>query len=122
MFRVGLLIGPQMEMYRELVGERTMDVESNYARNFDRTIRLTIPDGYEVTGMESLAMDHAHKDEQGHEMLFISTYELKGNVLTITIREFYANQRYPKELFAKYREVVNAAADFNKATIVLKKI
>ncbi len=122
LFRIGMLIGPQMEMYREEKEERQIDIETAYARNYDRVIRLTFPEGYELSGLESLALNHVHKDEDGNELGFISTYGIQENVLTVTVSEYYKNQRYPKELFEVYREVINAAADFNKATVVLKKI
>ncbi len=121
LFKIGLLLGPQMEMYQEEEADRTADIESDYARGFNRVLSITIPDDYKLAGYEDLNMDFSYKDDQGYEMAFISSYVIEGNVLTVTIEEFYKNQTYPKELFGKYKEVVNAAADFNKLTVVLEK-
>jgi len=55
------------------------------------------------------------------EAAFISSYVQKGNELIVTNEEFYNVLEYPLEVFEKYREVINAAADFNKITLVLSK-
>lgn len=120
LFRIGMLIGQQMEMYREEVEARTHDVETQYARNYERVLKLTIPEGYELSGLESLNMDHVY-DQDGSQLGFTSNYKVEGNLLTVTVNEYYKNQTYPKSLFAAYRTVINAASDFNKTTVLLKK-
>jgi hypothetical protein len=121
LFRIGMLIGPQMEMYQEEVEKRSINVESEYARQYNRVLTIILPEGYELTNEETLKMDFQYSDEDGHSMAFISNYEVKDGKLIVTIEEHYKNQTYPKELFGEYKRIVNAAADFNKATIVLKK-
>jgi hypothetical protein len=46
---------------------------------------------------------------------------LKGNQLKITIREEYRVADYPIDQFQPFIKVINAAADFNKAVILLEK-
>ena len=43
------------------------------------------------------------------------------NTLIIICEESYTELSYPKERFEEYRSVINAAADFNKKTILLSK-
>lgn len=121
LFRIGMLIGPQMEMYQEVVAERTINVESEFARQYKRILTLMLPEGYELTNQETLKMDFQYSDDDGYEMAFVSDYEVKDGQLVVTINEYYKNQSYPKDLFGEYKKIINAAADFNKATIVLKK-
>jgi hypothetical protein len=121
LFKIGMLIGQQMEMYQDDEGDRTSPIETEYARDYTRVIKVRIPDGYELSGMNSLKMDYQYKDEQGHEMAFISSYEIKEQTLVVKVHEYYKNQLYPIELFSTYRDIINAASDFNKATVVLKK-
>lgn len=121
LFKIGMLIGPQMEMYQEEESERTIDVESEFAREYNRVLTIQLPEGYNLTNAETLKMDFSYSDDDGHEMAFVSDYEIKDGKLIVTIHEFYKNQTYPRALFGEYKRVINAAADFNKLTIVLKK-
>ena len=52
---------------------------------------------------------------------FYSSYTLNGNVLKIISKEFYSQENYPASDFEQFRAVINAAADFNKKTLVLTK-
>ncbi|MFM1875285.1 MAG: hypothetical protein RL266_1022 [Bacteroidota bacterium] len=121
LFKVGMLIGPQMEMYQEEESERTIDVESEFAREYKRVLTISLPEGYDLTNAETLKMDFRYSDDKGYEMAFVSDYELKDGKLVVNVHEYYKNQTYPKALFGEYKRVINAAADFNKLTIVLKK-
>ena len=122
LFKIGMLIGPQMEMYQEDIDKRDVDVETEYARVYHRTITVNIPEGYKLEGLDALKMNHVYSDEENNDMGFTSDYELTDEALIVIIEEYYKKQLYPKALFAKYLEVINAAADFNKATVVLQKL
>lgn len=122
LFRIGMLIGPQMEMYQEEESERTIDIESEFARQYRRVLTIQLPEGYQLTNAETLKMDFSYSDDDGHAMAFVSDYEIKDGKLIVNIEEYYKNQTYPLALFGEYKRVINAAADFNKLTIVLKKI
>jgi hypothetical protein len=52
---------------------------------------------------------------------FTSDYEVTGNQLVIYSTEYYSELTYPVEDFEDFRMVINAAADFNKKTILLSK-
>ncbi len=121
LFKIGSLIGPQSEMYDENE-ERVMDIESDHTRTYIRKITFTIPDGYEISGLEDLKMDVklAYKDDSSSSR-FASDYTKDGNTITVSIVEYYNEVKYPKDLFEDYKKVINAAADFNKKTLLLKK-
>ena len=48
---------------------------------------------------------------------FESSYKIEGNTLFISIEEFYKSLNYSKFKYNDFRNVINAAADFNKLEI-----
>ena len=119
LFKVGELIGPQVEMYRE--DDRMTDVENDFNRGYDREIRITLPKGYSLKNPQELKFNVTYKDNDQIPFLFQSDYSLKDGVLTITIQEYYKQLYAPVKRYEDYRKVINAAADFNKVTLVLEK-
>ena len=53
---------------------------------------------------------------------FKSSYTVKGSKVILYNEEVYDAMFYPKEFFTDYQKVINAAADFNKVTLILEKI
>ncbi len=119
LFKVGELIGPQVEMYRE--ENRMTDVENEYNRGYDRVIKVNIPPGYTVKNPQELVINVTYKDKDRIPFLFQSAYTLDSGVLTVTIKEYYKELYAPVSRYEDYRKVINAAADFNKITLVLEK-
>ncbi|NVO31395.1 DUF3857 domain-containing protein [Hymenobacter lapidiphilus] len=120
LFKVGTLLGPQSELYQS--EERQFDVENEFNRRYNRTITFTLPPGYQVRNLNDLNMDvQAGPTAAGPEFLFKSGYEQQGQQVTVTIREYYRQIRWPKADFQAFRSVVNAAANFNKVVLVLEK-
>jgi hypothetical protein len=120
LFKAGELIGRQIEMYRD--DERTTVVENEFNRKYYRTIRIHIPKGYRIKNADNLKFDIAYRDRDLVPFLFKSDYAIKDNVLEITIDEYYKEIYAPLSRYEDFRKVVNAAADFNKITLVLEKI
>ncbi|MBK6776680.1 MAG: DUF3857 domain-containing protein [Flavobacteriales bacterium] len=119
LFKVGELIGPQVEMYAEK--PRKLPVDDDYNRQFNRTIDIVIPAGWTVQNLADFTIDK-HLDLDGKRQLnFTCAATLEGNVLKLKIEEYYRVSRIPLEHFEGYRTVVNAAADFNKLAVVLVK-
>jgi hypothetical protein len=54
-------------------------------------------------------------------MGFVSNYKLEGNLLTINIDEYYKQVLQPLDIFPTFQKIINAAADFNKVTLLLEK-
>ena len=85
-------------------------------------ITCTIPDGYSLSNLDKLKFFQQVKESNGKaSSMFKSDYTLNGNKLIINIEEYYSKIQYPLSKFEEFRKVVNAAADFNKVTIVLQK-
>ena len=119
LFNVGMVIGPQVEMYTDK--KRVQPVEIEYLHSYDRTITIEIPAGYTVKELDAINMNVVSDDTNPPSMGFISSYTLKGNILEIKVREYYHMIGYPASYFEKFRKVINASADFNKIKIVLEK-
>lgn len=117
-FQLGKVIGTQSELYQET--ERVNPIQMQYPNRYNYDIVVTIPDGYEVEGLESLIIKKELLDEDGKQKCkFESNYKLEGNKLTITIEEFYKEFQYDIAEYEGFRKVINAASDFNKAAILL---
>lgn len=119
LFKIGETIGPQVQMYQE--EERITDAVIQFPHEYKRIISCELPEGYSVEGLEGLNMDINHTEDGKVMMGFKSSYTLEGNKLTVEVYEFYSQVRYPKEIFEEFRTVINAAADFNKVTLILSK-
>lgn len=117
--QVGALIGPQSEMYQDK--ERKYAVENRNNRGYFRKISIEIPDGYTVKNADDIVMNEVVVDNDKEIFIFKSSYQLDGKQLNIEIEEFYNQIYYPAEKFEAFRKVVNAAADWNKVALVLKK-
>lgn len=118
LFNAGGLIGSQSELYQEY--ERTTRVENEYNRGYLRKIVVDLPEGYTVQNAEDLNMDVSMKNKGKIVCLFKSTHTLEGSKLTILIDEYYDQVNFPLEQFEEFRSVINAAADWNKITLVLQ--
>lgn len=119
LFKVGELIGPQIEMYRE--DNRMTEIENDFNRGYDRVITVTIPEGYQVRNPDDAKINVIYKDGDKEPYLFVSDVNVKNNQLVITIKEYYKEIFAPVSRYEDYRKVINAAADFNKVTLVLEK-
>lgn len=119
LFKIGELIGPQLEMYQDK--KRTLVAEDPNTKYYYRKLNFSIPAGYDIKNLESLKLNEAFKNEKEETIfLFKSSYELKGNQLTVIIEEFYNENIIPASIYENYRKVINSAADFNKITLILE--
>lgn len=119
LFKVGELIGPQSEMYQETT--RQTEVVNAYNRGYYREIQVEIPDGYTIENPDDIELTEEVRKGEKAIYLFDAKYTLTGQTLKISIDEWYDQVYYPKSEFEEFRKVVNAAADWNKVTLVLKR-
>jgi hypothetical protein len=120
LFKIGDLLGPQSELYQ--VEARQYDVENDFNRRYNRVITLELPTGYQVRNLQDLNADvKAGPDAKDPLYYFNSKYDVQGQIVKVTITEAYRQIRWPKKDFESFREVVNAAANFNKVVLVLEK-
>jgi hypothetical protein len=118
LLKAGLLIGPQAELYNE--DERTLPVETAYTRQYKRTIVINIPKDQTVKNPEALVFN-VTPDKTNNSAGFVSSYEIKGDQLIVTIFEYYNVTTYTAADYYIYEDVMNAAADFNKVVLVFDK-
>ena len=100
---------------------RTTNIELAYPHALVRTIKVTIPEGYMVKNLADLTFNELYKEKEITTLGFVCSYEQKGNILNITIKEDYRNATYPLQQFETFKKVINAAADFNKVVLILDK-
>lgn len=116
--QIGESIGPQAEMYQK--EERKADIENEFNRWYVRTIRFTIPDDYHISNPEVTDINVVHELDGETLFKFVSNHRIEGNQYIVEIDEFYNEIYTKKEHFEAFRKVVNAAADFNKAVLILE--
>ena len=121
LIKIGEVIGTQAQMYQE--NKRKLPIILSYPHALDRTIRFTVPKGYRIKNAKDLAIHVTDKNASGTETMgFTSTYTLNGQELTINLHEFYKSIYYDINMIDVFKNVINAAADFNKVVLVLEKI
>jgi hypothetical protein len=118
-FQIGLVIGTQSELYQET--KRINPIEMIYPNGYNYEIIVNIPKGYSVEGLESLIINKSYVARNGKTTAkFESNYKLEKNKIIITIEEFYKTHEFDLNRYEEFREVINAASDFNKAAILFK--
>ena len=119
LFKIGDVIGPQTEMYQEK--PRTLPVDMPYANGQVRNIKVNIPAGYSIKNLNDLNLNVSLKKEGLNGCAFVSSYKLNGNILEINISETYRDTHYDLTDYNAFKNVINAAADFNKIVLVMEK-
>jgi hypothetical protein len=119
LIHIGEVIGSQSELYQEK--ERKLPIATSTIMHYFRQIEFQIPEGYKVLNLSDLNMKVEMLLDAKPSCGFYSSYTLNGNVLKIISKEFYSQENYPASDFEQFRAVINAAADFNKKTLVLTK-
>lgn len=118
LFKLGDLIGPQIEMYQEKA--RQLPVENLFRKTYVRRIQVVIPEGFTIKNLEDINISNRYTVDGKDIMNFISSYTQEGNVVTVTANEMYDKNILPVEQYEQYRTVINSAADFNKVTLILE--
>lgn len=115
--KLGVLIGPQTEMYQEK--PRQFPIQLPYPHTLERYIGFVVPSGYTIKNLGDLAINQDFKTDGVTTLGFVTDYKMEGDTLRIHILETYRNVAYPLSEYEHFKKVVNAAADFNKLTLVL---
>ncbi|RZJ29831.1 MAG: DUF3857 domain-containing protein [Flavobacterium sp.] len=119
LFSVGQTIGKQMELYQE--NKRTMPIEIDYPHSYARKITIILPKGATVQNLDKINLDYKTDLNGNTEAMWKSGYTKTGDEVVINNTEYYKVVNYPLEKFEDYRAVINAAADFNKIVLIVKK-
>ncbi|GGA81280.1 DUF3857 domain-containing protein [Puia dinghuensis] len=117
--KVGMIIGPQVEMYQEKARQFPMDIA--FPHTLERDIDFIIPEGYTVKNPGDAAIHHEFSADGNIAAGFTSTYTLEGSHLKIHVLEQYRLPTYPLSAYEDFKKVINASADFNKITFILEK-
>jgi hypothetical protein len=112
---LGRLIEKQTEV-KELQRVRTRDIYMPYPREFLNEIALQIPEGYAVEGLEKF-----NKKISNNQGGFVSAAWLEGNTLMIRTKKYYNKNYSPASEWPKILEFLDAAVEFHKEKILLKK-
>jgi len=121
LLKIGMAIGPQVEMYQEKPRQEGVDMDFPHIE--ERKIDFVIPAGYSISNPNDLKISEVYKDKESGELTmgFVSDYEVKGNILSVHIMEQYRRATYPLSQFLQFQKIINASADFNKIVLVLEK-
>lgn len=120
LIHIGESIGKQSELYQEK--SRKSPIFVGILHSYFRRIAFDIPTGYKIANPENLNMNVEMKNGDEIGCKFSSNARIKGNQLIIESEEYYKDQYYSTNRYPEFRDVINASADFNKKTILLKKI
>jgi len=107
-------------LYQET--QRVFPVQIGILHDYYRVITVKIPEGYRVENLQDLNMHIEMKSDNKTSCIFTSEASLENNTLTIKSKEYYLKSYYPATRYDEFRKVINAAADFNKKILLLRKI
>lgn len=116
MLDIGKLISGQIELTPE-ERKRTYDVYMAFARTVSYEIYVNIPAGYTLEGLE-----HLNKSVINTAGQFVSNATTEGNKVILRITKTY---NHPYEAVGNWGQMMafmDAAADFTKQKVLLKKI
>ncbi len=120
LFKYGLLIGKQIELYDEKIRENPIDFY--FPHDHKLIVEIDIPEGYVAKGIENKNKHFEYKDSSGRELFGIDVQVAeKGGKIVMEIFEYYSMSSYPLSVYEQFRNVVNAAADVNAYTLLLEK-
>lgn len=117
--KIGETIGTQSELYQSTT--RKLPIKIDVLRNYYRKILFNIPEGYVVTNPTDLNMHVEMLNNGKTSCIFTSDAKVEGRQLVIISTEYYAESDYPAYRYEEFRNVINASADYNKKTLILKK-
>jgi len=113
---IGKLIEKQVEIDNEFKEARKYDIYMNYPRTYKSAISMTVPEGYEVQGLEKL--NNSINNETGG---FQSTATFSNNTLRLSTVKYYSRAQEPAKNWFELLKFVEAAEDFSDYKVLLKK-
>lgn len=118
--KIGETISTQAELYQATT--RKLPIKVDVLHNYYRKLIFNIPAGYTITNPTDLNMHVEMLNNGKTGCIFTSDAKVVNNQLIIISTEYYCDRDYTVNRYEEFRNVINASADFNKKTIVLKKI
>jgi uncharacterized protein DUF3857 len=126
LFKLGDVIGAQDEMY-DTKKDRKYPLDIPYPYSMNHTITVYLPKGYKILNPDAIKMDIDYVDSKMKPVVsFKSDFVLKtdrknknGDTLIVTVKGLYTKSHYTVTEFNEYKKVLNAAADFNKVSLLI---
>ncbi|MBF4986127.1 DUF3857 domain-containing protein [Nonlabens mediterrranea] len=112
---IGKFIGGQVEL-DEKERERSVDIYLDHAKTYVYEIKLEIPEGYTVKGLD--ALNSSVDNVTGN---FITTAVMDGNMLKVKTIKTYKNNYLKSEQWNDMALWLDAAFAFNQAKVLLEK-
>lgn len=113
---VGKFIGGQVQLEKDEY-ERTENVHIDYAKTFNYEVRLNIPQGYTVVGLDKL-----QRDVQNDTGSFKSSASIDDGVLIFNTSKVYKKRTYTPEEWSEMTQWLETAYDFSQEKVLFKKI
>lgn len=114
-FNIGALIGKQFELDKEDM-DRTSDIHLSFPKSFNYSIKIKIPEGYNVNGLDQLNFNI--DNTMGS---FISTAKKESNYIILETTKNYKVLNAEKNEWPKFIEFIEAAYSFSQKKVILKK-
>ena len=103
---VGQLIGVQVRPEKK-DSVRFYDIYMPFARTYENTLNIAIPEGYKLTNIEKLNFNITNSTGG-----FISSAKLDGNKLIVNTRKYFSSNYFTQEYWPEMLKFINAANDF----------
>jgi hypothetical protein len=116
LLEVGKLIPEQIELSPE-ERKRVYDVNMPFSRTVSYDIQINIPQGYSVEGIENL-----NKSVSNDAGSFECVTKMVDGKLVLNVKKVYRHQHEAAANWAQMMAFMDAAADFNKQKVLLKKM
>ncbi|MFT3793571.1 DUF3857 domain-containing protein [Flavobacterium sp.] len=117
---IGKVLGKQNDLYQET--ERIHPIDLAYPKMYLHDITFRIPEGYTVKDIKNLLFNKKLHNEAGDVIgSFESKGTIEGGLIKIQIEEFYNFTHLEKDRYPEYRDLINAAYDFYKSSLILTK-
>lgn len=117
---IGKLIGEQSNLYQDDTVRRQAII-NHYARLYYFDITIEVPENYQIANPEEASFKQNLIVDNQIVAAFESSLVPVGGSYLLRIREYYTGIGYEAENYADYAKVVNAAADFANAKVLLVK-
>ncbi|MCF6405142.1 DUF3857 domain-containing protein [Chitinophaga filiformis] len=116
MLDIGKLITEQIALSPE-ERKRTYDINMPFPRTVAYDIIVNIPQGYQLEGADNL-----NKSVSNETGSFESSTKMEDGKLVVTVKKVYKHQQEKSVNWPQMIAFMDAAADFNKQKVLLKKI
>jgi len=114
-FEIGKIQGQPLSI-KEHQRKRELDIFMPYARSIGYDLRIQIPEGYSVEGVD--ALKKSVENETGY---FKADARIDGQIITVTIKKGYFHNFEPATNWEKMLAFMDAANEWENAKLLFKK-